>query len=240
MFTHKYKVEDIEESKETGFLYIFEAERYEKEMYKPLYDVSKLGMTKGSIKDRLKQYKSKPKKISFIQCSEPHKRERLIKSYIREKLRIIPERGFEYFKDCRKLLESVILYFALCDLDIINKYIEKYNSEEKIEWFNSICIKHIDIHCVWCKEEFETSDELKDHYKVCTVDKEKKYSDLLNRYNFQSRCLEIIEEREHKEQSEEMRLHSEEIDNLCNEYERKIENLKNLIRQTIDQPISNL
>ena len=237
MFICKEKIEDIVDSEDKEFLYIFEADRYEKELYTPIYNVSKLGMTKGTIKDRLKQYKSKPKKISFIQCSEPHKRERLIKSYIKEKLRLIPECGFEYFKDSRKLLESVILYFAKCDIDTINKYIEKYHTEDKIEWFNSIHIKYIDINCVWCKEEFNTSDELKEHYKVCTVDKEKKYSDLLSIYNYKSMCLERMEERESKEHSEEFKSHCEDINRICDEYEQRIENLKNSIREVLDKPL---
>jgi hypothetical protein len=148
-------ITDIEDSKTVGYLYIFDASHYDYNLLLELENVVKIGMTRYSIKNRLKQYKSRPKNISFIHCSEPSKRERLMKSYIKETLNIKPVCGSEYFKDCREKIEQVVLYFGLCDTDIINKYYDLYkNKEEKMSWFETINLKYkvysgntIQLHC---------------------------------------------------------------------------------------------
>lgn len=141
MFTTVNSINDIQHSSSVGFLYIFDASHYDNNISLELENVVKLGMTKHNIKKRLLKYKIKPKNISFINCSEPSKRERLLKSYIKEKLKLKPVCGSEYFKVCRKEIEKVILFFALCDVDIINKYYELYNNiKEKTVWFDSIIV----------------------------------------------------------------------------------------------------
>jgi hypothetical protein len=156
MFTNINSVNDIQVSSNVGFLYIFDASHYNNNLSLELENVVKLGMTKLNIKTRLLQYNFEPKNISYIQCSEPSKRERILKSYIKEKLNLKPICGSEYFKVCRKEIEQVILFFALCDIDIINKYYNLYNNlKEKLGWFETIkvtdkliklnCAKHLDL-----------------------------------------------------------------------------------------------
>ena len=146
---------EIKDTPQVGYLYIFDASHYDNDLTICLNDTVKIGMTAGNIKTRLNQYKSIPKNISFIQCSEPSKREKLLKSYIKENLNIKPTYGYEYFNGCRKELEQVILYFASCKLDIINRYYDY--KKEKQSWFDSIEIKTIkeNKECVWCNERVE-------------------------------------------------------------------------------------
>ncbi len=173
MFTNVSSIEEIQDSNEVGFLYIFDALQYENDINITLEDVIKLGMTTLNIKKRLIQYKIFPKNISYIKCNEPSKRERLLKSYIKEKLSINPVCGSEYFRGCRKELEKVILYFALCDLDNINKYYNLYNTIDKINWFNSLnldeefILKKNNIYsCVFCNSTFTLKRTLASHLKT--------------------------------------------------------------------------
>jgi hypothetical protein len=141
MFTNINSLSELADSDNIGFLYLFDASNYDNNISTVLEDTVKIGMTRRTIKERLLQYKIEPKNISFINCSEPAKRERLMKSFIKEILCIKPECGSEYFKGCRKEIEQVILYFALCDVEIIIKYYECYNNiEERIGWFKEINI----------------------------------------------------------------------------------------------------
>jgi hypothetical protein len=173
MFTNVSSIEEIQESNEVGFLYIFDALQYDNDISITLDDVIKLGMTTLNIKKRLIQYKIFPKNISYINCNEPSKRERLLKSYIKEKLSINPVCGSEYFRGCRKELEKVILYFALCDLDDINKYYDLYDTIDKINWFNSLnldeefILKKNNIYsCDFCDIKFSLKRTLATHLKT--------------------------------------------------------------------------
>jgi hypothetical protein len=158
MFICKGSLEDIDESTEVGFLYIFDASHYDNNLTICLENTVKLGMTRRTIKSRLNQYKIKPKNISYINCSEPSKRERILKNYIKEKLNIKATCGSEYFKGCRKELEDIILYFALCDLSTINKYYEIYKDiEEKKKWFDNILIDELPLPVSYKNKSMETS-----------------------------------------------------------------------------------
>jgi hypothetical protein len=186
MFTNINSIEEIQDSNDIGFLYIFDASNYDNDISLSLEDVVKIGMTKLNIKSRLNQYKSSPKNISYINCSEPSKRERLLKNYIKEKLNIKPVCGSEYFKGCREGLEKVILYFAKCDLESINNYYDSYNdNDKKSEWFNSIDLNHefpeplykcnnvtsyavkkCEFTCAFCQKEFALKKTLDVHVKT--------------------------------------------------------------------------
>lgn len=179
MFTNVNSIEEIKGLNEIGFLYIFDASNYDNDISVLLEDVVKLGMTRVNIKSRLSQYKTPPKNISYINCSEPSKRERILKNYIKEKLNIKPICGSEYFKGCRKELEQVILYFASCNLDIINKYYELYKDiEEKTRWFETINIEErMELYknkimdnsvfsCEFCDSSFTLKRNLVQHLKT--------------------------------------------------------------------------
>ena len=245
-------VDEIPVSNSIGYLYIFDASNYDNDITVKLENTIKLGMTQGCIKTRLNQYKTDPKHISFINCSEPSKRERILKCYIKEKLNIEPLIGIEYFNYNRSEIEKVILYFALCEVEIINKYYDLYNTDELKKWFDTVKIDDINTEtnnttqlpifkCEFCKATFALKRTLATHLKTS-----KKC--IRNRPKFNLNCLwckSIFNskdnlEKHHKNCEADKNIlyiqSLEEVknkDNIIKEKEKEIERLNNIIKEVI-------
>ena len=102
---------------ENSFIYLIEVETVS------FGSVIKIGKTEMNIKTRLKQYKDSVKNILCINCSEASNRERIIKKYIKNKLKYKPIIGNEYFDiNLRKMIERIVSYFGKMDTQLISKY----------------------------------------------------------------------------------------------------------------------
>ena len=148
MFSTCDCIENIQVSSKEGFLYIFDAKYYDRKNSLILDNTIKIGMTRGCIKKRLLQYTFPPKNILYINCSIPSKRESILKYYIKTLMNIKPSYGTEYFNYENKTnIEYSLLYFALCDVEIINEIYNLYRTEKAIKQFyyiSDLLNPHID------------------------------------------------------------------------------------------------
>ena len=107
------KYNDIEELKydiNTGWLYIFTALQYDNDLSKQLpQNTDKLGKTISTLFKRFLLYDIKVFNIESIQCSLSDKRERLLKAFIRLRIKIKPIIGQEYFVGIRNLIKILML-----------------------------------------------------------------------------------------------------------------------------------
>ena len=85
MFKFATCIEDIPDSFEEGYLYIFDTKSYDRDLTISLENTSKMGKTDKFIKSRLEHYAIELKNISYINCTLPDKRERLIKAFLKHK-----------------------------------------------------------------------------------------------------------------------------------------------------------
>ena len=154
---------DIPDSAEQGFLYIFNIDCYEQDLNLKLDDVLKIGKTNTHIKTRLSQYRSNMTNISFVNCNVPEKRERLLKAFIKQKLNIKPICGSEYFKYDRNVLNNLILYFANEDEKTITFNHSKYEEDRILPWFD-IVYENINNSIIPCKKESNKEETFKCNY----------------------------------------------------------------------------
>ncbi len=182
MFKYATCIEDIPDSYEEGYLYIFDTNSYDRDTTVFLENTSKMGKTDKTIKYRLKQYGINVKNISYINCTLPDKRERLIKAFLKHKTWLKPVCGVEYFKDCRKELENIILQFCSYDEPFIKELYSLYNSKIKYHKYLNKVKKDLDnkvdnilsidcekFECLKCNKYFTTLETLSNHEKKCNI-----------------------------------------------------------------------
>jgi hypothetical protein len=182
MFKYATCIEDIPDSYEEGYLYIFDTKSYDRDLTVSLENTSKMGKTDKSIKCRLKHYIIDIKNISYIKCTLPDKRERLIKAFLKHKTWLKPVCGYEYFKDCRKEIENIILQFCSYDDPFINELYTSYNSKIKYHNYlnkvkedlynkvdNILSIDCEKVECLKCNKYFTSSETLSKHTKKCDI-----------------------------------------------------------------------
>ncbi len=163
---------DIPDSSEQGFLYIFNIDCYEQDLNLKLEDVLKIGKTNTHIKTRLSQYRSNMTNISFVNCNVSDKRERLLKAFIKQKLNIKPVCGSEYFKYDRNVLNNLILYFANEDEKTITFNHSKYEEDRILPWFD-IVFENINNSIIPFKKESNKEETFKCNYCNSTFNSKK-------------------------------------------------------------------
>jgi len=113
----------IEKSSIAGWLYIFTAYCYDKDITKILPEFTdKFGKTLRELFERLFEYNDEVNitNIEAIQCTLPCERERLVKAFLKMRTPIRPVVGNEYFIKCRNLIKILMLIIVyISDEDII-------------------------------------------------------------------------------------------------------------------------
>jgi hypothetical protein len=117
-------------SNEDNFLYLFDIDYYYDGSKQLPENTCKLGMTIQPISLRLNGYNSLAniRNIEYIQCSNPIKKERLVKCFLKHKTNFVPVVGTEYFTNCRyiiKLIYIVLHFIEDSDIEIAYNYYDK-------------------------------------------------------------------------------------------------------------------
>ena len=179
---HFKKYEDlnsIDRSSITGWLYIFCAYCYDRDITKILPEFTdKFGKTLKELFERLNQYEDEVNitNIEAIQCRLSCERERLVKAYLKLRTPIRSVVGTEYFIKCRNLIKILMLIIVyISDEDII-KYEASYsnykngkNDSEYTELFDRI-ERYIDK--IKENDEFELKIEENVHIQILDDNKE--------------------------------------------------------------------
>jgi hypothetical protein len=129
-------IDDVDNITERGWLYIFSAFCYEKDITQILPEnTDKFGQTTKMIFERLQTYKKHVKmtNIESINCTFPEERERLIKAYLKQRININPIAGLEYYSNSRILIKVLMLIIVYISDDEIISY-EKSYSENDIRY----------------------------------------------------------------------------------------------------------
>jgi len=140
-------LDTVEKSTICGWLYIFSAYCYDKDITNVLPEFTdKFGKTLRELFERLFEYNEKVniKNIEAIQCNLPCERERLVKAYLKNKTLIKSVAGNEYFTNCRNLIKVLMLIIVyISDEDII-KYETSYSKHNKNDTEYLILFERID------------------------------------------------------------------------------------------------
>jgi len=156
------KYNDIEELKydiNTGWLYIFTALQYDNDLSKQLpQNTDKLGKTISTLFKKFLLYDIKVFNIESIQCSLSDKRERLLKAFIRLRIKIKPIIGQEYFVGIRNLIKILMLIIVFIPDNNIILY-EKYYDEDDLKYNELFDIIEVYLNRIKNNENFELKIE---------------------------------------------------------------------------------
>jgi hypothetical protein len=191
-YKDKNEIKEKTDCNEYNFLYILETD-YEDED-EELIKIYKLGMTEKSMISRMNGY-SNIRNIECFQCKNPLKKERLVKAFLKHKIKVKPILGKEYFKDCKNIIKFLYILLQYIDENDILIWYKYYHirDEKYIILLDSIYSFYNEV--------------LKDHTNI-------KLDNMVKLYD--EEFIEEIKEEESLDEDEEENTTNEEYEEQCN------------------------